>query len=165
MPYSEINRVKFGNSLVLKALVFCFLFRFRQKRMAAALTLGDRRVLEQEWSIFFRVIIVVFFFCAGWGGGVRPQYSPLKFRKWWLDTGFHHQMKHWEESWKYDGQRSTFDQLRVEYLILLLKQDDFRRRNYGCKNELFFIWCPTLIQVKYRKIPKISPYMYKPLQI
>ena len=27
----------------------------------------------------------------------------------------------------------------VEYLILLLKQNDFRRRNWGCKNELFSI--------------------------
>ena len=77
MPYSEINRVEFGNSLVLKALVFCFPFRFRQERMASALTPGDTRVLEQEWSIFFRMIIVVFF-----RGFFRPQYSPLKFRKW-----------------------------------------------------------------------------------
>ena len=28
------------------------------------------------------------------------------------DTVFHHQMKHWEESWKYDAQRSIFDELR-----------------------------------------------------
>ena len=81
MPYSEINRVEFGNSLVLKALVFCFPFRFRQERMATALTPGDRRALEQEWSIFFRVVIVVcVFFCVCRGG--VPQYSPLKFRKW-----------------------------------------------------------------------------------
>ena len=143
MSYPEINRVEFGNSLVLKALVFCFPFRFRQERMAAALTPGDGRVLEQEWSIFFSRDYSRSFFWGG--GGVRPQYSPLKFRKWWLDTGFHHRMKHWEESWKYDEQRSTFDELRVEYLILLLKQNDFRRRNYGCKDELFFIWFPTLI--------------------
>ena len=41
---------------------------------------------------------------------------------------FHHQMKHREESWKYDAPRNTFDELRgvssvdddsVEYLILL----------------------------------------------
>ena len=66
MPYSEVNRVEFGNSLVLKVLVFCFPFRFRQERMAAALTPGDRRALEQEWSIFFRVVIVVcvFFVCV-----------------------------------------------------------------------------------------------------
>ena len=76
MPYSEINRVEFGNSLVLKALVFCFLFRFRQERMAAALTPGDRRVLEQEWSIFFRVIIVIVFFLGGGGGGLGPS-TPL----------------------------------------------------------------------------------------
>ena len=67
MPYSEINRVEFGNSLVLKALVFCFPFRFRQERMAAALTPGDTRVLEHEWSIFFsRDYIRVFL----GGGGV-----------------------------------------------------------------------------------------------
>ena len=29
-----------------------------------------------------------------------------------LDAVFHHQMKHWEESWKYDAQRSIFDELR-----------------------------------------------------
>ena len=76
MPYSEINRVEFGNSLVLKALVFCFPFRFRQERMAAALTPGDGRVLEQEWSIFFRVVIVVcVFLCVG-GGGLDPS-TPL----------------------------------------------------------------------------------------
>ena len=28
------------------------------------------------------------------------------------DAVFHHQMKHREESWKYDAQRSIFDQLR-----------------------------------------------------
>ena len=28
------------------------------------------------------------------------------------DTVFHHQMKHREESWKYDAQRSIFDELR-----------------------------------------------------
>ena len=28
------------------------------------------------------------------------------------DAVFHHQMKHWEESWKYDAQRSIFDELR-----------------------------------------------------
>ena len=27
----------------------------------------------------------------------------------------------------------------VEYLILLLKQNDFRRINQGCKNDKFFI--------------------------
>ena len=66
MPYSEVNRVEFGNSLVLKVLVICFPFRFRQERMAAALTPEDRRALEQEWSIFFRVVIVVcvFFVCV-----------------------------------------------------------------------------------------------------
>ena len=31
----------------------------------------------------------------------------------------------------------------VECLILLLKQNDFRRRNYGCKNEQVFIWFPN----------------------
>ena len=28
------------------------------------------------------------------------------------DAVFHHQMKHWEESWKYDAQGSIFDELR-----------------------------------------------------
>ena len=32
--------------------------------MAAALTPGDRRALEQERSIFFRVVIVVCVFCV-----------------------------------------------------------------------------------------------------
>ena len=27
------------------------------------------------------------------------------------DAVFHHQMKHWEESWKYDTQRRIFDKL------------------------------------------------------
>ena len=27
------------------------------------------------------------------------------------DAVFHHQMEHWEESWKYDAQRSIFDEL------------------------------------------------------
>ena len=29
-----------------------------------------------------------------------------------LNAVFHHQMKHWEESWKYDAQRSIFDELQ-----------------------------------------------------
>ena len=70
MPYSEINSVEFGNSLVLKALVFCFPFRFRQERMAE-LTPGDTRVLEHEWSIFFsRDYSRVF-------GGVLGPSTPL----------------------------------------------------------------------------------------
>ena len=79
-------------------------------------------------------------------------FAPTKFEPWsdlscWMgpwviyqawDAVFHHQMKHWEESWKYDAQRSIFDELQgvssvmkhcVECLILLLKQNDFRRRN------------------------------------
>ena len=40
-----------------------------------------------------------------------------------FDTVFHLVMKHC-----------------VECLILLLKQNDFTRRNWGCKNEQFFIW-------------------------
>ena len=28
------------------------------------------------------------------------------------DAVFHHQMKHWEESWKYDAQWSIFDDLQ-----------------------------------------------------
>ena len=75
MPYPEINRVEFGNSLVLKALVFCFPFRFRQERMAAALTPGDGRVLEQEWSIFFSRDYSRSFFLGG-GGGLGPS-TPL----------------------------------------------------------------------------------------
>ena len=77
----------------------------------------------------------------------------------WKKLGecFHHQMKHWEESWKRlsDAQWRIFDELQdhlfhlvfkqmyqafdtvfhlvmkhcVECLILLLKQNDFRRRN------------------------------------
>ena len=78
MPYPEINRVEFGNSLVLKALVFCFPFRFRQERMAAALTPGDGRVLEQEWSIFFsREYSRSFFFFFFWGGGGLGPSTPL----------------------------------------------------------------------------------------
>ena len=28
------------------------------------------------------------------------------------DAVFHHQMKHWEESWKYNMQQSIFDELQ-----------------------------------------------------
>ena len=49
-------------------------------------------------------------------------------------------MKHWEESWKYDAQRSIFDELRgvtsgdktLSQMLdvkIRLKQNDFRRRN------------------------------------
>ena len=41
------------------------------------------------------------------------------------DAVFHHQMKH-REDWKYDAQRSIFTN---KCLIVLLKQNDFRRRN------------------------------------
>ena len=34
----------------------------------------------------------------------------------------------------------------VECLILLLKQNDFIRRNWGCKNEQFFRWFPNTHQ-------------------
>ena len=60
-----------------------------------------------------------------------------KYQAW--EVVFQHQMKHWEESWKYDVQQSVSDELWgvlhlvvkycVEYLILLLKQNDFTWRN------------------------------------
>ena len=69
------------------------------------------------------------------------------------ETVFYQQMKHWEESWKYDALRNIFDKLKrlfhlvmkhcVECSILLFKQNDFRKRNEGCKNEQFFIWFPN----------------------
>ena len=47
-----------------------------------------------------------------------PHYAPLAWSAWsfhviyqaW-DVVFHHQMKHREESWKYEVQRSIFDEL------------------------------------------------------
>ena len=58
-----------------------------------------------------------------------------------------------EESWKYDARAAEYFWRSsrcfiwwwntVECLILLLKQNDFRRRNYGCKNEQVFIWFPN----------------------
>ena len=56
------------------------------------------------------------------------------------DAVFYHQMKHREESWKYDAQQrsmflTNFEVFHlvmkhcVECLILLLKQNDFRRTN------------------------------------
>ena len=37
-------------------------------------------------------------------------YFEVIYQTW--DAVFHHQMKHREESWKYDAQRSIFDELR-----------------------------------------------------
>ena len=37
-------------------------------------------------------------------------WKPAIYKAW--DAMFHHQMKYWEESWKYDAQRSIFDELR-----------------------------------------------------
>ena len=51
------------------------------------------------------------------------------------DAVFNHYMKHREESWKYDAQLSIFVKHNllmkhcVKCLILLLKQNDFKRRN------------------------------------
>ena len=64
-----------------------------------------------------------------------------------LKAVFHHQLKHWEESWKYDAQWSIFDKLQgvssgdETHLshVCLIKQKDFRWRNWGCKNEQFFL--------------------------
>ena len=50
-------------------------------------------------------------------------YLAIKQMYQAFDTVFHLVMKHC-----------------VECLILLLKQNDFTRRNWGCKNEQFFIW-------------------------
>ena len=40
----------------------------------------------------------------------RGVVREVIYQTW--DVVFHHQMKHWEESWKYDAQRSIFDELR-----------------------------------------------------
>jgi len=40
---------------------------------------------------------------------VRQEVQVI-YQAW--DVVFHHQMKHQEESWKYDAQRSIFDELR-----------------------------------------------------
>ena len=55
------------------------------------------------------------------------------------DALFHHQIKHREESWKYDAQQSIFDEFRGVWSrdetlclmldLLLLKRNDFRWRN------------------------------------
>ena len=41
-----------------------------------------------------------------------PLYGAFQiiYQAW--DTVFYHQMKHWEESWKYDVQQGIFDELR-----------------------------------------------------
>ena len=49
------------------------------------------------------------------GRSFLPEYLGSKmfyviYQTW--DAVFHHQMKHREESWKYDAQRSIFDELR-----------------------------------------------------
>ena len=41
---------------------------------------------------------------------ILMQVDDVIYQAW--DAVFHHQMKHWEESWKYDAQRSIFDELR-----------------------------------------------------
>ena len=65
-----------------------------------------------------------------------------------FDAVCHHQMKHREESWKYDGQRGIFDELRgvssgdetaSNAWSFFIKQNDFRRRNQGCKKWAGFL--------------------------
>ena len=61
----------------------------------------------------------------------------VTYQAW--DALFHHQKKHREDSWKYDAQPNIFNELRgvpsgdetlcrMLRLILLLKQNNFRRR-------------------------------------
>ena len=61
----------------------------------------------------------------------------VTYQAW--DALFHHQKKHREDSWKYDAQPNIFNKLRgvpsgdetlcrMLRLILLLKQNNFRRR-------------------------------------
>ena len=65
-------------------------------------------------------------------------------------------LKDWEESWKYDAQvqRSIFDELRGvssgdetlcrnAWFYFSNTENDFTRRDQGCKNEQFFIWFPN----------------------
>ena len=44
-------------------------------------------------------------------GGRKSTDFRVIYQAW--DAVFHHQIKHWEEIWKYDAQLSIFDQLRV----------------------------------------------------
>ena len=56
----------------------------------------------QHW----RTIFVLF-----WGMVIKTMsLKQGKYQAW--DAVFHHHMNHWEESWKYDAQRSIFDKLR-----------------------------------------------------
>ena len=61
----------------------------------------------------------------------KPKTFTVIYQAW--DVVFHHQMKHREECCKYDAQRrwdvSSVDETCFECLILLLKENDFRRRN------------------------------------
>ena len=69
-----------------------------------------------------------------------------KYQAW--EVVFQHQMKHWEESWKYDVQQSVSDELWgvlhlvvkycVEYLILLLKQKWFYQEKLGMQKRAVF---------------------------
>ena len=67
-----------------------------------------------------------------------------------LKAVFHHQMKHWEESWKYDAQWSIFDKLqgvssgdetRLSHMSVFSNKRilDGEINYWGCKNEQFFL--------------------------
>ena len=71
------------------------------------------------------------------------------------DAKFNHQMKHWEESWKYDVQWSIFnklqgvssgDETRVKCLILLLKKMILEGETKDAKMSSFSSVFQTLIK-------------------
>ena len=47
--------------------------------------------------------------CEGYHPREEPTHGVI-YQGW--DSLFHHQMKHWEESWKYDAHRCIFDDLQ-----------------------------------------------------
>ena len=89
-------------------------------------------------------------FARSWGN-FRPAFSPDPTNCPWVSEDGEamscHQMKHREESWNYDAQRSIFGEFRcVECLILLLNQMILEGEIMDAKMSSFSVDFQTLIK-------------------
>ena len=86
-------------------------------------------------------------FARSWGN-FRPAFSPDPTNCPWVsedgEAVSRHQMKHREESWKLRRAGEYFWRTSLCWMLDITSQpNDFRGRNYGCKNEQFFSWFPN----------------------
>ena len=68
--------------------------------------------LPDSFKTLIYIISMEFLSLSHWRSSsqkVSQKIGDVIYQEW--DAVFHHQVEHWEESWKYDAQRSIFDEL------------------------------------------------------